>query len=761
MLSYNTSLNGMAKHVKIPTEVKKRDSRLEALDKNKIVVAIEKCCKAGGENEEVSKKLAEEVTESVINILKAEKLTTPVDVEHIQRLVIQQLWAAKYYDGAERYTIYREERRKDRERRPIPPEVVQKINEDSKYFPTPLQAYQFYSKFARWREEDQRRETWVECNERVFDWFGTLPAFHLLTQEEVTWLKDMMLNLKASPALRVVQMAGPALIRDNIGVYNCTYAPIVDLFSFAELLYILMQGCGGAYSVESYYIDDLPKVKKQKDSKVVHEFIVPDTTEGWCDALYFGLQKWFSGEDVKYDYYLIRKAGTRLKTKGGTSSGSGPLRDLLDFARNLILKAQGRQLTDLEVHDLCCMIGHIVQVGGVRRAALLCLSDLDSVRMRQAKHADWYVANRYRSMANISTAYDEKPSVEVFMEEFIALMKSGSGERGYFNRKAVKKHKPRRRKDCRFGTNACQEINQRPFGCCNLTMSIARETDSEEELINKIQAATYFGVLQSTATDFKYVRKEWSENCIEERLLGVDLMGHMDHPLLKPGASNREELVKHLKNVVAETAKELSSRFGINYSAANTCGKPGGDSSVLFNSTTMGGSYSQYQIRRTRESIHSPVCKFLKDAGVPWEPAMENEEGLVAFAWPKKNADGCTLRDDMTAIQQLENWLFWKQTWSEHSISCTIMVKEHEWPAVGAWVWEHFDDITGVSFLPWDSGNYRTVPNEVLTKEQYEDMEKNFPKIDWSKLLRYEDTDQTEGSRTIACSAGFCEGIKL
>jgi ribonucleoside-triphosphate reductase len=738
--------------------IKKRDGRVEDFNPDKITQVVIKCFHDGLKRPlAAASRIADRVSFRVINLLAAQKLTHP-HIEDVQRAVIQQLWSDGFYDAAEHYTIYREERRKAREEKKVSPELAEIINRDIKrYFKTPLQAYQFYSKFARWREQDKRRETWSECNERTFKWFATLPQYHLLSDSEVAWLKQHMLSLSASPALRVVQMAGPALERDHIGAYNCTAAPIIDLFSFAEALYILMQGCGFGFSVESQFISHLPVVKKQVALKQTPVFTIKDTTEGWCDALYEGMVTWFDGRDIEFDTSYVRPAGAKLKTKGGRASGPGPLIDLLNFVRKTVLNAQGRRLLDIEVHDICCMIGKIVQVGGVRRASCISLSDLNSQTMRLAKHGAWYEKNGQRSMANNSAVYDEKPTIEMFMDEWLSLVKSQSGERGIFNRQGVTKNKPARRSEQTFITNPCAEIILRRWQMCNLSIAVVRGHETEDELVDKVQAAAYFGVIQSCATNFNYVRKEWRENCEDERLLGVDIMGHLDHPLLRPGSSGREGLVTRMREAVMAVAVNLSSRFKINLSAANTCLKPGGDSSVLFDTTSLAPYWAEHQIRRTRESVHSPVCKMLKDQGVPWEPAAEDEKGLVAFAWPKKNKDNCVKREDMTALEQLDNWLFWKRTWCEHSASVTIYVKPDEWLEVGAWVWKHFDDITGISFLPWDNGSYRTVPNETLTKSQYEDMLSTFPDIDWAQLVRYEEDDETVSSRTYACAGGLCE----
>lgn len=738
--------------------VVKRDGAPQAFDVRKIIQAVTRCYVNQLSRDAASAvAVAEIVARRVVGVLAGEG-TTSFGVEEVQNAVIRQLWAEGEYDAATAYTIYRERRRLARAERLPDAETARRFAEDSRYLPTAAQYYQFVSKFARWRESDNRRETWVEANDRVFAWLATIPEFALLTDAEVAWLRDMMLNMKATTALRVLQMAGPSLERCHIGVYNCAGLPIIDLFAFAELLYVLMQGGGCGFSVESDFVSRLPRVRRQKKGRgrVVHKFVFEDTTESWCEGLHFTLQRLFAGEDVEYDVAAVRPAGTRLKTKGGRASGPEPLLDLLAFVRGVVLGAQGRHLTDLECHDICCKIAKIVQVGGVRRASTISLSDLKSVGMREAKHGEWWVKNQQRAMANNSSVYDGRPDIDTFMAEFAALVRSKSGERGIFNRKAATQHRPARRKKARFITNPCGEIIFRLFGLCNLSIAVARVDDTEDTLKEKVRAATFFGKLQSLCTNFRFVRPEWKKNAEEERLLGVDITGHADCPLLRPGAPGRGELLKRLKAVVDQTDAELSARFGTSLSAASTTVKPSGDSSELFGCASGASArFAQFQIRRFREDKRSPVAAFLIAHGVPHETAME-DDGLWAFAFPKKAPDGATLRDDMTAVQQLENWLEWKRCWAEHSVSVSIYVKDHEWPAVQAWVWDHFDEVSGIALFPWDNGSYRTVPNEALTEEQYAAMVAAFPELPWVKLQRFEEQDSTSMNRAVACAGDAC-----
>lgn len=548
------------------------------------------------------------------------------------------------------------------------------------------------------------------------------------------------------------------VLSEGVVTGNCSYLPVTDWFSFAELLYILMQGTGAGFSVECDYVEQLPRIRRQRKGAPKHKFQIEDSTEGWCDAFFFGLQKWAAGEDVEYDYSLIRPAGTPLKTKGGRASGPEPLKQLMEFARNLILAKQGGHLSDLDCHDLACMTGKIVQVGGVRRASLISLSELGSHEMRGAKSGAWYQNSLQRMMANNSAVYDEEPDDITFMDEWLALAKSGSGERGIFNRDGVLKMLPKRRKKHRFGCNPCAEIILRPYQFCNLTIAVARHDDTPETLREKVRVAAIFGTLQAALTNFNYIRDDWRKNCEEEALLGVDVTGQMDCPILRPGAAGREELLEDFKRIAAETNEKWAARIGINRSASDTCVKPSGDSSAFFwCGSGIHAWFANFFIRRTRERGDSPVAKMLKDAGVPWIQAPE-DPSLVCFEWPSRPAgEGAPTRTDFTAVQQLENWLVWKKHFAEHSVSCTIYVEPHEWLEVGVWVKRHFGQISGLSFMPRDNGVYSGTPYEEITEEQFKDRAAAFPDINWAKLARYEQEDLTDGAQTYACTAGGCE----
>ena len=739
--------------------VRKRDGSIVDFDIQKIKAALLRCFNNVVSEQNVAMPDVDPILEYVVLGLITRNSTGPIDVEEIQRTIIAQLWITSLSEFAEHYQNYREDRRKARLNRPVPTAYASSVSEDRTHFQTDLQYYQFIGKFSRWNDTEKRRETWKETVfNRVIPWFQNLPKVkNKLTQQEWDMLSKSMYELEASPAMRVVQMAGPALERCHVGVYNCAYAPITDLRSFAELLYVLMQGTGMGFSVEYDQISALPRVAKQTGELPI-SVVVEDSTEGWCDALFHCLEFLFQGRDFILDTSAVRPKGTRLKTKGGRASGPEPFHELMTFIRRIVLSRQTRHLSDIDVHDICCMIGNIVQVGGVRRAALISLSDLGSHEMRSAKSGQWYIDNKHRSMANNSAVYHSKPSTDVFMDEWLSLIRSYSGERGICNRQAMDMQAPeRRQKGHDWGFNPCGEIQLRPYEFCNLSIAVARPEDNETSLMKKVLVATYFGTMQATCTRFNYIRDQWRKNCEEEALLGVDITGHADCPLLHPSHPDRPELLRKLKTVVNATNESLARRFGISRSAADTCIKPGGDSSVFFDCASgVSPRYADRQIRWVRESKHSPVAKFLIDQGVPYHDSPERPNDLYVFGFPKTAPDGCLTRNSMTAIEQLENWLCWKRNWAEHSVSATIYVEPYEWFQVGSWVYDHFDEITGLSFLPKDNGVYKHAPNEELTPEQYAMFSKDFPVVDWSKLCQYEDDDQTESAQNYACVGGTC-----
>lgn len=630
-------------------------------------------------------------------------------------------------------------------------------------FSTPIQGLQFYDKYSRWSHKLGRRETWAETAARVIDFFASELQRRQLALPSTAWieLERGILNLEAMPSMRVIQMAGPALNRCNVGAYNCAYLPIDSWDAFGELLYILMQGTGAGFSVEVDYVDRLPRIRRQKGNPP-SKYTVPDSTEGWCFALTHGLKTWAAGDDIEFDFSRIRPQGTVLKTKGGRASGPDPLRQLLEFTRHKLLAAQGRRLDPIDAHDIACFCGQIVQVGGVRRAALISLSDLDDRDMREAKDGQFWLNNVQRAMANNSVVYDERPKASIFMEEWLALAKSGTGERGIFNRGGLGKQLPKRRQRRKdFGVNPCGEIILRPRQFCNLSIAIARPEDTEESMERKVALAAMFGTLQSLLTDFKYISPKWRENCEEERLLGVDITGQLDCPLLSPQNPNRPKLLSRLRDVAIKTNTEMANVLKINPSAAVTCVKPSGNSAQLFNCASgLHPRYAQYYIRRLRIGAYTPIAQLLKDQGVPWHPEVgqvAEQATVLVFEFPVAAPEGALTRHDMSAIDQLENWLDLKRYYTEHNPSVTIYVNDEEWPAVGAWVYEHFDEIGGLSFLPKDGGVYELAPYEEITEEEYRRRAEALPSVDFSKLPDYETSDMTEVNREFACTGDRCE----
>lgn len=630
-------------------------------------------------------------------------------------------------------------------------------------FVTPIQELQFYDKYSRWSEKDGRRETWPETVKRVITFFQEELTRRKLSLPTETWceLENAMLALESMPSMRIVQMAGPTLRRCNVGAYNCAYLPMDSWQAFSELLYILMQGTGAGFSVEVDHVDSLPRIKRQH-GQPGEKYTVPDTTEGWCNALLKGLNLWSNGYDIDFNFSKIRPQGAVLKTKGGRASGPEPLRQLLLFTRDKILSAQGRRLNPIEAHDIACFCGQIVQVGGVRRAALISLSDLDDRDMRDAKQGQFWLHNVQRSMANNSAVYHDRPRSAVFMEEWLALLRSGTGERGIFNRGGLKTQLPKRRKKVAdFGVNPCGEIILRPRQFCNLSIAVARANDTSESLARKVRLAAIFGTMQSLLTDFRYLSEDWSKNCEEERLLGVDITGQMDCPLLRPDNIDRAPLLDRLKNVAIETNQEYASLFSINPSAAVTCVKPSGNSAQLFNcSSGLHPRYASFYIRRIRIGAYTPIAQLLKDAGVPYFPEVGQSvqsATVLVFEFPVAAPDGAPTRHDLSAIGQLENWMDLKQWFCEHNPSQTVYVSDEEWPAVGAWVYDRFDGIGGLSFLPRDGGTYELAPYEEITKEQFDKRTKAMPVIDFAKLSDYEKEDMTEVNREFACVGDRCE----
>jgi ribonucleoside-triphosphate reductase len=629
------------------------------------------------------------------------------------------------------------------------------------HLPTDYQAFIHTSRYARWLEEENRRETWEETVDRYISNLVVGRADPKTTME----IEEAILGLEIMPSMRALMTAGPALERDNTAGYNCSYLPVDDPKSFDEAMFILLCGTGVGFSVERQYIQKLPEVPDQlfvaEDVIVVH-----DSKEGWAKSFRKLVAMLYAGEIPTWDTSKVRKAGAKLKTFGGRASGPAPLEDLFRFTVAMFKGAQGRKLSSIECHDLMCKIGEVVVVGGVRRSAMISLSNLSDDRMRHAKSGNWWEGQGQRALANNSVAYTEKPDMETFMREWLSLVESKSGERGIFSRPASKKQankSGRRNADYDFGTNPCSEIILRPYQFCNLTEVVVRATDSLEDLERKVTLATILGTIQSTYTHFPYLRKIWQKNTEEERLLGVSLTGIMDSKLLGPTNAGLDKTLKRLKDVAVATNAEWAERLGIPASAAITCVKPSGTVSQLVDSASgIHARHSAYYIRTVRGDNKDPLTQFMKDQGIPSEPDVMKPDSTTVFSFPQKSPQGAITRNDMTAIEQLELWLIYQRHWCEHKPSVTVTVREQEWMEVGAWVYKHFDEVSGVSFLPHSDHTYQQAPYQDCSEREYLDALALMPaRIDWTKLSDYEKEDMTKSSQTFACSSGVCEIVDL
>ena len=619
------------------------------------------------------------------------------------------------------------------------------------------------SRYARYLDGAKRRENWGETVARYFDFMDK----HLQTKHNYTMsdelrkeLQDAVVNCEVMPSMRALMTAGRALERDNTAGYNCSYLPIDDPKAFDEAMFILLCGTGVGFSVERQYIAKLPEVpEKIYDSEST--IVVSDSKEGWAKALRQVLAMLYSGEAPRWDVSKVRPAGARLKIFGGRASGPEPLVDLFKFVTRTFKNAQGRRLNSLECHDIMCKIGEVVVVGGVRRSAMISLSNLSDERMRHAKSGAWWETQGQRALANNSACYTEKPDVGIFMQEWLSLYESKSGERGIFNREAavgVVKKNGRRNPNFDFGTNPCSEIILRPYQFCNLTEVIVRAKDNEATLKRKIRIATIMGTFQSTLTHFPYLRKIWRDNTEQERLLGVSMTGILDNALLNnPNSKNITGLLEGLRATTVEVNAEFADALGIPHAAATTAVKPSGTVSQRTDTASgLHARHAEYYFRRVRADNKDPLTQLMIDAGVPSEPDVTKPNSTTVFTFPKKAPAGAMLRKDIDAITHLKLWLIYQRHYCEHKPSVTISVTEQEWPAVGAFVWQYFDEMSGVSFLPMDGGTYRQAPYEDCTKAEYEALLEKMPaQIEWDSLIEVD--DNVEGVQTLACTAGGCE----
>lgn len=628
------------------------------------------------------------------------------------------------------------------------------------YLPTDYQEFIHKSRYAKYFD-GKGRESWEDTVERYMENI----VYPKLGEDTYTKsIRDAILSLEVMPSMRSMMTAGPASKRDNTCMYNCSYLPVDDPKSFDEAMFILLCGTGVGFSVERQYVSKLPEVPTlfQSDTTIV----VKDSKEGWAKAFRQLLALLWAGEIPQWDISKVRPAGARLKTFGGRASGPAPLVDLFNFTIKTFKDAQGRKLSSIECHDIMCKVGEIVVVGGVRRSAMISLSNLSDDRMRHAKSGAWWENNPQRALANNSVSYTEKPDAVSFMREWMALVESGSGERGVFNREASKKQAEkygRRDPDHDFGTNPCSEIILRPYQFCNLTEVVVRATDTIDDLERKVRIATVLGTIQSIYTHFPYLRKVWQRNTEEERLLGVSLTGIMDNPLLTSKNHGLPKTLEHLRQVAVDTNIDVSSKLGVNPSVAITCVKPSGTVSQLVDSASgIHARYSNYYIRTVRADNKDPLTAFMKDVGIPNEPDVTKPTNTTVFSFPIKSPDGAVVTSDLTAIEQLETWLTYQRHWCEHKPSVTINVRPDEWFEVGAFVHKHFDEMSGVSFLPYNEHTYQQAPYQEIGKSDYNMLLSIMPdKIDWSKLSEYEKEDNTVAMQTMACSGDVCEIVDL
>ena len=638
--------------------------------------------------------------------------------------------------------------------------------------PTDYQNFIALSRYARWKEDEQRRETWTETVDRYIDYISN----HVKKKHNYEIgnslkyeLEEALVGLSVMPSMRALMTAGPALDRCHVAGYNCAYIPVDSPRAFDETMYVLMCGTGVGFSVERENVDKLPIVNEhfEKSDTIIK---VADSRPGWARALRELIAMLYAGQIPQWDVSEVRPAGARLKTFGGRASGPKPLEELFEFCIEKFTQAKNRRLYPLECHDIMCKIGEVVVVGGVRRSALISLSNLGDTQMRHAKSGQWWDNEGQRALANNSVAYRFKPDMDTFMREWLALYESKSGERGIFNRQsAINQAAKNGRRDTNheFGCNPCSEIILRPYQFCNLTEVVVRETDTEESLIRKVKLATILGTFQSTLTEFKYLRKIWKDNTEEERLLGVSLTGIMDNALTSGKSprigKNIEGLLTRLRDVAVKTNKDVASKLGIPQSTAVTTVKPSGTVSQLVDSASgIHARHNEHYIRTVRGDNKDPLTKFMMAQGIPHEPDVMKPDSTTVFSFPMKPPSSAVCRKDMSAIEQLDIWLMYQKHWCEHKPSVTISVKEDEWLEVGSWVYNNFDDVSGISFLPFSEHTYKQAPYQDCDKKEYEDTLSIMPKnIDWTKLSDYEKEDTTKSAQTFACSGDSCEIVDI
>jgi len=754
--------------------IQKRDGSIVDFDFEKIVIAINKAMIASAEgSEDEARIVATKVLSELVRIKRKFKNFIPT-VEGEQDIIEKELILSEYVKTAKSYILYREERNKSRAKGLEVPENVKKLAEDSKkYFRNSLGEFIYYRTYSKWIDDEGRRETWIETVDRYVE-FMKENLGKKLKESEYNEVREAILKHEAMPSMRLLQFAGKAARATNVCAYNCSFIAPTTFQDLAEIMYVSMCGTGAGWAVESANVQKFPQIEPQTGEKLPTH-VVPDSKEGWADSLTLGMKAWASGKDIAFDYSLLRPAGARLATMGGKSSGPAPLMRLHSFTRDTMMARQGKRMRNIDVHDIVCMIGDCVVSGGVRRSAMISLSDLDDAEIRDSKKGAFYVTHGHRMLANNSAVYITKPSNEDFLKEWMALIESHSGERGIFNRGSLAKTLPERRikvlKQYKgyfdasgqniigpIGTNPCGEIILQSKQFCNLSEIVARSEDTEKTLLRKMRVATIIGTYQSSLTYFPYLSKQWQENCEKERLLGVSVTGQWDSPVAR-----KPEVLRKLREESIKQNKIYAKRFGISESTAITCVKPSGTLSQTVDcSSGMHPRHAPYYIRRVRISATDSLFKMLRDQGVPYFPevgqTMENATTYV-LEFPVKAPEGSIYKNDITALDQLEHWKIVKVNYTEHNPSVTVSIGDSEWIEVANWVYKNWDIVGGLSFLPRDNHVYQLAPYEAIDKTKYEELSKRLAHIDYSKIISYEKKNELDLKRELACAGGVCEVV--
>lgn len=752
---------------KLPTKITKRDGNTVKFDIHRIERAVEACYKdvySDREDGQAPIVNSAVVAENVARTLSVRFKNDTPTVEAVQDAVEFALLSAGDFEAAKHYILYRDQHSQTRKQREVPEYVKQAFDRDKGLFEEPAQLLNFYDKYSRYNWDLGRRETWNETVDRAVDHLRWEVEQHVggrggLSEDLYSEIHSAILNLEVMPSMRLLAMAGPAAQRNSMALYNCSYLPVKDIQSFVEAMHISMAGCGVGFSVEREYVEQFPRIKRQRRNQEIPTHIVDDSTEGWAETLRIGLETWWDGRDVKFDYSFVRPYNAPLKTKGGRASGPEPLRVMMDFLRTTILARQGSFIRTTDAHIMMCAVGEAAVQGGVRRTAMISLFDWDDHEMRNIKAS----ANMNKLLwnANNSAVWPEDVSDIDIMQQMLDMIKTRSGEPGIFSRSNAQRTKPKRRKKAAFGTNPCGEIMLRPYGFCNLSQAVSRPGDTEEDLARKVRLATIIGTIQSLSTRFPGLRDEWKKNAEEERLLGVDLTNQVDCEILRPGAEGGDELRSRLKTYAVDVNAEFAEILGIEPSAAISCNKPAGNSAEVLNAANgIHARKYRWYIRRFTIGASTPIFKVLRDAGVPMEPQV-GSDSETATKWivsvPKKSPEGAPLSEDMSAVDQCEFWLLNKEHWTEHNPSCTITYRSDEVVDLVAWVVKNKDKIGGLSFFPASDAIYAQAPFEEIAQEQYEELIAQFPEIDYSQIYVHELEDMTTAAQELACFAGSCE----